>query len=570
MNFLHCGILRCGLVLGTLLVSGGLELLIQGAEPVDVYRQHARKSLGDRERGKALFDAATTQCALCHTVDGKRTKAGPDLRVVGDKHSRTDLIDAILNPSAAIMMGYSTTVVETKEGDSFEGVLETVDDETLSLAGEGGVGHEVHCKQIESRTTSQVSLMPEGLHAALSKEEFTDLVAYLESLKETDSLAANRRGTPGTIARIEHPVLLRPFVGKPLDFVKPIWFGEHPLLDDHYLIAEQTRAKISLLRRNGAGFVPSTFVDVSGEVFVTDTEGLLGVAFHPEFERNRKYYLMHEFMEGTQRAMIIAERLAHADYTRDSGRRSRQVLRIDVGTEVHHGGGIEFGPDGYLYIGMGDAGPQEDPQGHGQDLFSLAGKLLRIDVDGRDPGLGYRIPPENPFADFRQKARPEVFAWGLRQPWRFSFDSKTDELWVGDVGQNRFEEICLVRSGENHGWNVYEGFELFSTVYRRDEVRYVQPLVSFSRRHGASVTAGYVYREKENPSFDGVYICGDYESRRLWGLRQRDGTLETIREIGESPAKIVAFGRDRRGGIYVIGYDLGEIYRIDFSSSVFQ
>jgi hypothetical protein len=158
----------------------------------------------------------------------------------------------------------------------------------------------------------------------------------------------------------------------------------------------------------------------------------------------------------------------------------------------------------------------------------------------------------------------------LRQPWRFSFDPRTGDLWVPDVGQDRFEEVGIVRRGENHGWNVYEGFELFSTVYRRDHEKYVLPVVAFRRSHGASVTSGYVYRARRGSSFDGVYVCGDYESKRLWGITQRHRELRKIREIGTSPAKIVAFGRDRRGELYVIGYDLGMIYKMDFAKARFK
>ncbi len=556
---------RCWL--GVWLILGASVLYAQPTP--EEYRQFGRRHDGDRAVGERLFRDTRTQCAQCHTVDGSARLAGPDLQFVGGKHSRQDLIQAILEPSAAIMMGFSTTVLETKDGVVVEGILKAATANQIVLQDAAGKRHSVPLAEVVRRDTRKLSLMPEGLHQGLSLEEFADLVAYLEGLRQSEGRAANLHGTPGEIPKARQPVSLEPL---PIDrvFHKPVWFQEHPVLDHHYLLAEQMEARIWLVSDHGDRATSRLFVNVRDEVFVTDTEGLLGVAMHPNFASNRKYYLMHESMSGTQRSMIIAERTARADLRSDSGAPSRLVLKIDVGTEVHHGGGIEFGPDGYLYIGMGDAGPQEDPEGHGQDLQALAGKLLRIDVDGRDVGLEYRIPPENPFADFRDLARPEILAYGLRQPWRFSFDSVTDELWVGDVGQNRFEEICIVRPGENHGWNVYEGFELFSTQYRRASRRYVMPVVSFSRRHGFSVTGGMVYRAPENPQFDGVYICGDYESRRLWGIRAQDRQLSKILEIGTSPAKIVSFGSDRRGGIYVIGYDLGKIYRMNFADATFD
>ena len=221
---------------------------------------------------------------------------------------------------------------------------------------------------------------------------------------------------------------------------------------------------------------------------------------------------MHEVKDGARRGMVIGERQARADLRADSGRPTRKVLEFEIATEFHHGGGLEFGPDGYLYIGMGDGGPQEDPHGHAQDLSSFSGKLMRIDVDKPEGGNAYGIPADNPFVHHANpQVRREIFAYGLRQPWRFSFDPANGELWVGDVGQNRYEEVAIVRPGENHGWNVFEGFELFSTRYRKEAARFIAPVVSFRRKHGVSITGGYVFRSPagEVSSFDGVYICAD-------------------------------------------------------------
>src|SRR5262249_52768864 len=151
---------------------------------------------------------------------------------------------------------------------------------------------------------------------------------------------------------------------------------------------------------------------------------------------------------------------------RDSGEPSKTVLEIPVFSEIHNGGHLAFGPDGFLYIGMGDTGPQEDPRGHGQDLFTLLGKMSRIDVDHREGGRHYAIPPDNPFRD-KPGARPEVWALGFREPWRFTFDRATGDLWIGDVGQGLYEEVTIARKGENHGWNVFEGFRSFSDRYAR-------------------------------------------------------------------------------------------------------
>jgi glucose/arabinose dehydrogenase len=220
---------------------------------------------------------------------------------------------------------------------------------------------------------------------------------------------------------------------------------------------------------------------------------------------------------------------------------------------------------------MGDGGPQEDPEGKAQDLSRFEGSLLRIDVDREEEGRAYGIPGDNPFAGGDPaQGRPEIFAYGLRQPWRFSFDPANGDLWVGDVGQNRFEEVCIVRSGENHGWNIHEGFALFSTKYRRDKAKYIPPVVSFRRKHGVSVTGGYVMRTDPESSFHGVYICADYQSKKIWGITQTGRRLKKIRQIGTAPDRIVSFGRDRAGGLYAIGYDKGIVYRVNLDEAKFE
>jgi glucose/arabinose dehydrogenase len=206
------------------------------------------------------------------------------------------------------------------------------------------------------------------------------------------------------------------------------------------------------------------------------------------------------------------------------------------------------------------------------DIYETAsthlGKILRIDVDHTDAGLAYAIPAENPFRD-RSDARPEIWAYGFREPWRFSFDPVTHDLWVGDVGQDRVEEVAIVRRGENHGWNVYEGFEPFSNRYRREGESYVPPVFAYRRKFGNSITGGYVYRGDKPSSFYGVYICGDYTSHRIFGLKQKDRKLQVVRQIGMSPQGIASFAEDEQGNLYVVGYE-GMIYKLDFADSVFE
>ena len=166
--------------------------------------------------------------------------------------------------------------------------------------------------------------------------------------------------------------------------------------------------------------------------------------------------------------------------------------------------------------------------------------------------------------------RPEIWAYGFREPWRFSFDALTGDLWVGDVGQDRVEEVDLVRRGENYGWNVYEGFELFSNRYRRPRESFIPPVFAYNRKYGNSITGGYVYRGSKSPSCYGVYICGDYTSRRIWGVMQKDRVLQTIEQIATCPQSISSFGTDETGELYAVGYDTGTIYHIDLSRCRFN
>ncbi|HTL16560.1 MAG TPA: PQQ-dependent sugar dehydrogenase, partial [Patescibacteria group bacterium] len=309
--------------------------------------------------------------------------------------------------------------------------------------------------------------------------------------------------------------------------------------------------------------------DVSADVFnERGPNGLLGMAFHPKFRQNRKYYLKHQVLEAGQIMTTVVEREASPDLRSDSGKPSRRLWQVSATTQDHTGGCIAFGPDDFLYIGMGDTGPQQDPQGHGQDLTTCLGKLLRIDVDRADPGLAYAIPSDNPFRGLTG-VRPEIWAYGLREPWRFSFDSLTGDLWVGDVGQDRVEEVDIVQRGENCGWNVYEGFEPFSNRYRKPGVAYIPPVFAYRRKFGNCVIGGHVYRGDRQSSFYGVYICGDYTSRRIFGLKQKNRQLLTVHQIGVSPQSIASFAEDEERNIYVVGYE-GMIYKMNFESAFFD
>ncbi len=548
------------------------------APPRRAYEDAAMRRDGSVSRGRDIFgDEQKTACVKCHSVDGSSKLPGPDLFAIGDKFPRRELIHSILEPSAAIAVGYATTTIETESGEQHDGVVKQVTASWVELMAADGRRQRVATADIASQRTSAISLMPEGLHAGLSVEEFSDLIEYLTSLRQPENALTSNRGMPAVIPELAKPLVLRPFFGEELRFPhafvhKPgdvrsglVWFGQIPGLSNNFLAVHQT-GKVWLLDKNTEQ--KSLFGDFATELFnERGPNGLLGLAFHPKFRENHRYYVKHQVMEEGKITTVLVEKVAASDHRHDSGEPSRRLLKIVSVTQDHSGGCIEFGPDGYLYLAMGDTGPQQDPNGHGQDMQLFLAKILRIDVDRRDDGLPYAIPPDNPFAG-RADARPEIWALGFREPWRFTFDALTGDLWVGDVGQDRVEEVAIVRRGENHGWNVYEGFEPFSNHYRKEEADYVAPIFAYRRKYGNSVTGGYVYRGDKNSSFYGVYICGDYTSKKIWGLTQENRRLKSVWEIGTSPQFIASFGTDEQGNIYVVGYE-GMVYKIDFEAGIF-
>lgn len=545
------------------------------------YRKQAMKLDGDAARGSKLFaDEQRVACSKCHSVDGKGTKAGPDLSAVGDRFARRELIDAVLMPSATIAVGYGTTAVETRSDEEFQGVLKQVTKAGIELMCADGQRVRIATGDIKQQRGSVLSLMPEGLQAGLSVQEFTDLIEYLVSLKQPVNALTTHHGMPEEIPELAHPVALRPFLGGELR-VPPepgdatgkiqtglVWFGQVPGFAQRFLVAHQG-GLIWLVEKKSGGDTTAVFADFTPEVFsARGPNGLLGLAFHPRFRENRKYYLKHQVFEESRIATVLEERQAAPDFTRDSGQPPRRLLKIVSVAEHHNGGCIEFGPDGFLYLGMGDSAPNFDPQGYGQDLRLLFGKMLRIDVDRPAAGLPYGIPADNPFRG-RPDARPEIWAYGFREPWRFTFDPATGDLWVADLGQERGDELDIVRRGENYGWNVYEGFELFSKEYCKEGAVYVPPLFATRRKHGTSIIGGHVYRGDQRSSFYGVYIFGDYQSKRIWGLTLNHRSLKTVRHLATSPQAITAFAADEKGSLYVVGYQ-GMIYQLDFTGARFD
>ena len=541
--------------------------LRQEARSLDDYRRAALAVRGDAGRGKRLFgDSVRTQCATCHAADGTGASLGPNLSGLGGgRSSLAEMLDAILEPSAKLHPDYPSTVVALKSGRVVQGLLRPVSDSEVDVVTSTKETVRLARSEIEAQSPSRVSLMPAGLQQALSPGEMADLLAYLTTLEPPGTGSLREAVNPRDIPQAVRPVTFRPIVDAAAPFHRPVWFGPLPGHLGTSVVVEMEKARVWLMEVDSSK--RTLFVDVLSETTPGEFTGLMSVAFHPNFTQNGRYFLKMHGPRGSGRlAVNIIERKATPDGLRDSGEPSKLILPIPLFSDVHHGGQIVFGPDGLLYFGMGDTGPQRDPRGHGQDLSQLFGKLGRIDVDRAEGGRAYAIPPDNPFRD-TPNARGEIWALGFRAPWRFSFDPPTGELWVGDVGQDLYEEVTIVRAGENHGWNVREGFQPFSDSFAKPDARYVPPVFAYHHRVGVSITGGFVYHGHKNPVLKGKYICGDFETRRVWALEQRDRNLTSIVEIGRAPDRIASFGLGLDGEIYLVGLDRGLIYQVDATSA---
>jgi len=347
-----------------------------------------------------------------------------------------------------------------------------------------------------------------------------------------------------------------------LSFVRLTGMYELPDGSNRFLVTEQ-RGVISIFDNRPDVQRASVFLDISDHVNSQgNEEGLLGLAFAPDFDRSGVFYV--DYTAQNPRRTVIARFTASADHSRAAASSQSVILEINQPFANHNGGQIAFGPDGYLYIGMGDGGSGNDPQNNAQNLNALLGKMLRIDVNGTSPGLNYRIPPDNPFVG-RQGTRAEIWAYGLRNPWRFSFDSNTGDLWVGDVGQNAFEEIDLVRKGQNYGWNRIEA-ETCTGGRTCDKSDTILPVVSYPTGSNCSVTGGFVYRAGRIPAIQGAFVYGDYCSGKVWALRYDGTRVSEQMEIADGDFRISSFAIDLAGNLYALAH--GEapngagIYRI--------
>ena len=298
------------------------------------------------------------------------------------------------------------------------------------------------------------------------------------------------------------------------------------------------------------------FLDFQKQVFYDDKEneqGFLGLAFHPKYKTNGEFFVFYTLKKDKTTNVISRFKVSKDDPNKADPASEEVLFTIKRPFWNHDGGTICFGPDGYLYIALGDGGSADDPQKNGQKLTTLLAKVLRIDVDHKDAGKSYAVPKDNPFVG-KKDALPEIWAYGLRNVWRMAFDRKTGKLWASDVGQNLYEEIDIIEKGGNYGWSIREGLHPFSIDGVGPRKDLIDPIWEYHHNVGKSLTGGTVYRGKLLPELDGHYLYGDYITNKIWALRYDDAKKRVVanRGIQDANVPILSFGEDEQGEVYLL------------------
>jgi glucose/arabinose dehydrogenase len=351
-----------------------------------------------------------------------------------------------------------------------------------------------------------------------------------------------------------------------LSFSSPVAMLQAPGDSRHWFVLEQ-EGYVRSFPNVEDPMSAVTFLDIEDRVKCCGEGGLLGFAFHPDYPRTPLAYVSYTRQGPDAQTPLIS--YISEFRTNDGGATldpasERPLLTLNQPYTNHKGGGIAFGPDGYLFIGFGDGGSGGDPQNHAQNRNDLLGDFLRIDVNVTPPAR-YAIPPDNPFAGnascIGTSGCPEIYASGLRNPWRWSFDTATGTLWAGDVGQETWEEISIIERGKNYGWRCYEGNANYNTGGCAPAGNYAFPVAAYNHTQGIAVTGGYVYHGRLLPALEGVYLYGDYGSGRIWGIDANREPLPNM--LLDTPRTISAFGQGLDGEVYIVDIGGGGIYRIE-------
>lgn len=339
----------------------------------------------------------------------------------------------------------------------------------------------------------------------------------------------------------------------PVD-LKPLGDGSERLA-----VASQ-RGTITVFENDSETSTSSTFLDLSDTIQNGRELGLLSVAFHPDYETNGYFYVYYSEL-GTSDSIIARYSVSESDASVADPDSELILLRVAQPSSIHQGGMMAFGPaDGYLYISLGDGGGANDPNKNGQNRGTLLGSLLRIDVDNSTGERNYAIPPDNPFVGVNG-AREEIFAYGLRNMWKFSFDSETGEILGADVGQNRFEEVNVITSGANYGWRTVEGNRCHRPRKRCRKRGLTKPIFLYTQDVGSSITGGYIYRGSALPLLSGRYIFGDFVEGKIWSMDRTSGS-PVVAQLLDTDLLISSFGIDQNNELYLLSYGEGKVYRL--------
>ena len=344
-----------------------------------------------------------------------------------------------------------------------------------------------------------------------------------------------------------------------LSFTRPVDLQYPPDNTNRIFVVEQAGV-ISVFPNDPTTSSKTSFLDIREKVDDGgNEEGLLGLAFHPDYRSNGYFYV--NYTASNPNRTIISRFKVSTNANQADPSSETILLTFEQPYSNHNGGQVSFGPDGYLYIAVGDGGSGGDPHDNGQNRATLLGTILRIDVNNREDEKQYGIPTDNPFANNKSGYRQEIYAYGLRNPWRFSFDAANGRLWTGDVGQNAYEEIDIIENGGNYGWNTMEGNHCFEPKNGCNRSGLKLPIHEYGRNEGISVTGGFVYRGPTLTGLVGKYIYADYATRRIWSLEHSKLSNPVNTLLLEADFNISSFGVDQNNELYLCGFD-GKIHRI--------
>ncbi|KAA3614860.1 MAG: glucose sorbosone dehydrogenase [Calditrichaeota bacterium] len=341
-----------------------------------------------------------------------------------------------------------------------------------------------------------------------------------------------------------------------LRFTRPVDFQQPSNGKNQVYVVEQA-GKIYLFKNEKSVKNKVLFLDITDKVDDGgNEEGLLGLAFHPDYKTNG-YFFVNYTASSPSRSVIARFQAGQGSIISTT---EKTILEYAQPYSNHNGGQIIFGPDGYLYIAIGDGGSGGDPKGNGQNRKTLLGSIVRIDVDKQENGRNYAIPSDNPFAGNKQGYREEIFAYGLRNPWRFCFNPQNGQLWAADVGQYKLEEIDIIQKGGNYGWNYMEGSDCYGSSEDCDTPGLIRPIFEYHHSVGQSITGGRFYQHSEIEELQNAYIYGDFVAGKIWALYFSDGRVQKNQLITTEINGIASFGEDFEKQLYVLSFD-GYIYR---------